>query len=146
MNNALEVTVTLTNQKVQFTGVSTSNPERPLIFDYISPIGDGQGFAGLELLLMSFAGCSATTIVYMLRKMGKNISGFKVNAKGIKTEQPPMKFQEIFLKFILHSKDIKDADVQRCIQLAEESFCPVWQMLKNNVKVITDFQINNEND
>jgi putative redox protein len=136
-----EVTVSLTNDKVQLTGVSKSNPNCPIAFDYPPPIGDGQGYNGLELLLMSLAGCSGTAIVYLLRKMRKNISGLKINAKGIRRSQPPIKFEKIFLKFILNSKDAKDADIQKAIQLAEESVCPVWQMVKNNVEVVSEYNI-----
>ncbi len=137
-----EVNVNLVNQKVLFTGVSKSNPERPVVFDYKAPLGDGQGYNGLELLLMSFAGCSGTTIVYLLRKMGKDISGMKVNARGLRRDQPPFKFEKIFLEFILSSKDTKDVDIQKAIHLAEESFCPVWQMIKNNVSVAAEYKIN----
>jgi len=136
-----EVTVNLTNQKVQFTGMSKSNPDRPIAFDFKPPIGDGQGYTGLELLLMSFAGCSGTAIAYLLRKMGKSISGLKVNAKGIRRDQPPIKFERVSLEFILNSKDTKDADIQKAIQLAEDSVCPVWQMVKNNVEVSTEYKI-----
>jgi putative redox protein len=136
-----EVTVSLTNDKVQLTGVSKSNPDRPIAFDYQPPIGDGQGYNGLELLLMSLAGCSGTAIVYLLRKMRKNISGLKVNAKGIRRSQPPIKFEKILLEFVLNSKDAKDADIQKAIQLAEESVCPVWQMVKNNVEVVSEYNI-----
>ena len=107
------VTVNLTNNKVQFVGISPSNPGVPIVFDYKTPIGDGNGYNGLELLLMSFAGCSGTAIVFLLRKMGKDISGLKVNAKGIRRDQPPIKFEKIFLEFILSSKDIKDADIEK---------------------------------
>ncbi len=137
-----EVTVKLMNQKVLFTGVSKSNPERPVAFDYKAPLGDGQGYNGLELLLMSFAGCSGTSIVYLLRKMGKDISGMKVNARGLRRDQPPFKFEKIFLEFILNSKDAKDVDIQKAIHLAEGSICPVWQMVKNNVSVTTAYKIN----
>ena len=136
-----EVTVQLTNQKVQFTGVSKSNPDRPVAFDYKPPLGDGQGYNGLELLLMSLSGCSATTVVYLLRKMGKNVSGLKVNAKGVRRAQPPIKFEKIFLEFILASKDANDGDMQKAIRLAEESVCPVWQMVKNNVEVVVEHKI-----
>jgi len=136
-----EVTVHLTNQKVQFTGVSKSNSERPVAFDYKPPIGDGQGYNGLELLLMSFAGCSGTALVYLLRRMGKTVSGLEVNAKGLRREQPPIKFEKIFLEFILSSKDAKDTDIQKAIRLAEESVCPVWQMIKNNVEVVSEYKI-----
>jgi putative redox protein len=137
-----EVTAYLTNQELQFTGVSKSNPERPVVFDFKTPIVAGQGYNGLELLLMSFAGCVGTTIVYLLRKMGKNISGMKVNAKGLRRDQPPIKFEKIFLEFILNSKDTKDFDIQKAIHLAEEAVCPVWQMVKNNVSVTTEYKIN----
>jgi putative redox protein len=136
-----EVTIHLSNQKVQFIGISKANPDRPINFDYKPPMGDGQGYNGLELLLMSLGGCSATAIVYLLRKMGKTISGLEVKAKGIRTEQPPIKFDKIFIEFILNSKDTKDADIRKAIQLAEKSVCPVWQMIKNNVEVIPEYKI-----
>lgn len=136
-----EVTVHLSNQKVQFIGISKSNPDRPINFDYKPPMGDGQGYNGLELLLMSFAGCSGTAIVYLLRKMRKDISGMQVNAKGLRCDQPPIKFEKIFLEFILNSKDTKDVDIEKAIQLAEESVCPVWQMIKDNVEVVTEYKI-----
>ena len=90
---------------------------------------------------MSLSGCSATAIVYLLRKMGKTISGLEVNAKGIRREQPPIKFEKILLEFILNSKDTKDADIRKAIQLAEQSVCAVWQMIKNNVEVVTGYKI-----
>ncbi len=136
-----EVTVRLINHKVQFTGVSNANPDQPITFDYKPPIGDGLGYNGLELLLMSFSGCSATAIVYILRKMGKTVSGLEVNAKGIRKEQPPIKFAKIFIEFILNSKDVRDADIQKAITLAEQSVCPVWQMIKNNVDVVPEYKI-----
>jgi putative redox protein len=139
-----EVTVHLVNQKVQFTGVSKSNPERPVSFDYKAPIGDGRGYNGLELLLMSLSGCSGTSVVYLLRKMGKKVSRFTVNAKGIRRDQPPIKFEKIFLGFILTSPDATDADLEKAIRLSEESVCPVWQMVKNNVEVVADYKITSD--
>ena len=136
-----EVKVHLTNQKVQFTGKSKSNPDRPIAFDYKPPIGDGQGYNGLELLLMSLSGCSATAVAFLLRKMGKNISGLEVNAKGVRRDQPPIKFEKIFLEFVVNSMDVKDADVQKAIKLSEESVCPVWQMVKGNCEVKAEYKI-----
>ena len=136
-----QVAVDLTNDKVQFTGVSPSNPDRPIVFDFRPPLGDGDGYNGLELLLMSFSGCSGTTILYLLRSMGKTVSGLKVNAKGLRREQLPIKFEKIFIEFVVSSKDAKDPDVQKAILLAEQSICPVWQMIKGNVEVVTEYRI-----
>jgi putative redox protein len=73
--------------------------------------------------------------------MGKTVSGLKVNAKGIRREQPTVRFERIFIEFIVKSKDVKDADIQKAIQLAEQSVCPVWQMIKNNVEVLPEYKI-----
>jgi len=139
MAEQLEVTVNSTNQKLGYTGVLRSHP--PIPIDYIPPLGDGQGYMPLELVLMSLAACSGGTVAFLLRKMGKNISGVKVNAKGIRREQHPTSFQRIILEFILTSEDTKDSDIQKAIQLSEESVCPVWAMLKNNVDIVTEYKI-----
>ncbi|UCE41178.1 MAG: hypothetical protein JSV17_17380 [Candidatus Aminicenantes bacterium] len=53
MAEHLKATVTLSNQKVQSTGEAGSNP--PITFDYHPPLGDGEGYTGLEGLLLSLA-------------------------------------------------------------------------------------------
>jgi len=55
MGNQLEVSVDLTNQKVQFTGVARSNPA--IIIDCIPPLGDGQGYTPIELLPIGGTAC-----------------------------------------------------------------------------------------
>lgn len=136
-----EVTIRLANERVQFVGCSRYNADHPVTFDYAPPIGDGDGYNGLELLLMSLAGCSSTALVYLLRKMGKTVLGFEMRANGIRSKQPPIKFDQILLEFVVYSQDAKDPDVERAIQLAEGSVCPVWQMIKNNVEVLATFKI-----
>lgn len=135
----LEVTVTSTNQKLGYTGALRYHPAVPI--DYIPPLGDGQGYTPLELLLMSLGSCSGGTIGLLLRKMGKTVSGIKVNTKGIRREQHPTSFQKIFLEFIVYSSDAKDADIQKAIKLAEESVCPVWAMVKGNAEIVTKYRI-----
>jgi putative redox protein len=139
MVEQLEVTVKLTNKKVQFTGVSRSNPA--VIFDYTPPLGDGQGYTGLEMLLMSFAACSGTSVVALLRQMGKKVSAFKVMARGIRRDQDPTSFEKISLLFVLNSENTEDADIRKAIQLSEQKVCPVWDMLKGNVEIITEHRI-----
>jgi putative redox protein len=135
----MEVTVDSTNQRLGYTGALRSHPAIPI--DYIPPLGDGQGYTPLELLLMSLAACSGGTIGLLLRKMGKTISGIKVNTKGIRREQHPTSFQKISLEFVVNSSDVKDTDMQKAIKLAEESVCPVWAMVKGNAEIVTEYKI-----
>jgi putative redox protein len=139
MAEVLEVTVHSTNQKLGYTGVAKSNP--PIIMGYTPPLGDGHGYMPLELLLMSLAHCSGGTLALLLKRMGKSVSAVSVNAKGIRREQSPTSFTKIFLEFSLHSKDAGDADVQKAIKAAKESVCAVWDMLKGNVEIVTEYKI-----
>jgi putative redox protein len=139
MGEQLEVTVNSADQKVQCVAAARSNPA--ITFDYRPPLGEGQGYTPLETLLTSLAVCSITTIVYLLRQMRKNVSGFKVNARGIRRDTHPTSLEKIYLEFVLNSPDTTAADMQRALKLTEETYCPVWAMLKNNVEIITDYKI-----
>jgi putative redox protein len=141
MSEHLEVTVELMNEKVRFIGMSLANPDCPIIFDFPPPLGDGQGYTGLELLLLSFAGCSATTILYLLRRMGKSISRLTAIANGIGREQPPLGLEKIIVEYDVHSSDTAAADIEKALQLAEEAYCPVWQMVKNNVEITVEYRL-----
>ena len=135
----MEVSVNLTNEKVQFSGNARSNPF--ITIDYRPPLGDGQGYTPLELLLISLASCSGTTIIALLRKSKKKIFGFIVKAKGVRRAKHPTSFDKIYLSFVLYSQDTGSADMEQAIKFTEESFCPVWAMLKNNVEIVTDYKI-----
>jgi len=139
MPEPLEVTVHSTDQKLGYIGQLRSLA--PIAIDYVPPMGSGQGYLPLELLLMSLAACSGGTIGLLLRKMGKNVSDIKVTAHGTRREQHPTSFQKITLKFHLSAEDTSNADMQKAIRLAEESVCPVWAMLKNTVEIVTEFTI-----
>jgi len=139
-NDLVEANVELMNEKVRFKGIAGTNP--PITFDYYPPLGDGEGYTGLEVFLISLAACGATSVLSIMRKMHKDIAGFQVKAKGLRREQHPTSFEKIFLQFVLDSSDVTASELQKAIQLSEETYCPVWAMIKNNVEVIADFVIN----
>ena len=76
----VSVKVDLVNEKVRFSGSARDLPA--VSADYFPPLGDGQGYTGLELLLLSLAACSATGVVPLLRRMKKTVAAFRVNASG----------------------------------------------------------------
>jgi putative redox protein len=139
MGEKLEVMVDLTNDKVQFTGKVRDN--HAIVVDYKPPVGDGEGYTSLELLLFSLATCTGTSIISLLRKMRKSVAGFKVIANGIRRDTHPTSFTKIFLEFVLSSNDTGEPDLQKAIKISEESFCPVWAMLKNNVEISYEYKI-----
>lgn len=139
MNEQLEISLELVNDKIQFSGKARDN--EPVLMDYFPPLGEGKGYTGLELLLVSFAGCSSTAIVYLLRKLGKTVNGLKVSSKGERLEKPPMAFKKIWIEYTVASNDVTEADMEKAIKLSEESVCPVWAMVKGNVEIDATFKI-----
>lgn len=136
---AFEIIVSLMNQKVQFQAVSHDNPDRPVTFDYIPPHGDGQGYKGLELLLMSFSGCVSTAIVFLLRKAGRTITSYQMEVEGIRRENP-LSLQKIRAHIKIKSSNIEDADMQDAIKKASQ-MSPVWISLNPNIEVDLGFTV-----
>jgi len=135
----LVVEIKKTDGKVHFEGVSDKNPGMAIPFDYAPPLGNGQGFAGLEILLMGFAGCVSTTVVFILGRSGKHISSYSAKAEGIRNEHP-LSLKEIRFHICIKSEDIMNTDMENAIKQAE-ALSPVWQAVKNNMTFETSFEL-----
>ena len=135
----LIVNVQRIGQKVHFEGVSESNPERTIPFDYIPPIGEGNGFAGLELLLLSFSGCVSTSIVFLLGRMGKNLTSYSARVEGIRRESP-LSLAKILFHITVESSDLTTADMEAVLRQAEQ-ISPVWHAIRNNIDVEMTFSL-----
>ena len=133
------VKVKRTDSNVHFEGISETNPGITIPFDYAPPLGSGSGFAGLELLLMSFTGCVSTTAVFLLGRMGKHISSFSASAEGIRSEHP-LSLKEVCFHICVESEDVTDKDMESVFKQAE-AVSPVWQALRNNVAVKTSSEV-----
>jgi putative redox protein len=132
-SDELYVDVSLVNEKVRFLASTNLRPEKEIAFDYVPPVGDGDGYLGLELLLTSFAGCVSTAIVFLLRRMGHTVTVYKMKAEGIRRENP-ISLEKINAEITLGNTAIPDADVQKAIALAA-GISPVWLAIRNNVQV-----------
>lgn len=131
----LEARLTLINNKLHFNGEVEGN--QPISIDYIPPIGDGLGYTSLELLLLSLSSCLGSALLTFLRRMQKNIGGFEIKAKGFRNTEHPIGFKTITLEILINSNNTAEAEVEKLIKMAEDTYCPVWAMVKGNVEVRT---------
>lgn len=140
MSNLLHAKIQLINEGVKFKSIVEGKPE--IITDYIPPYGDGLSVLPLELFLISFGTCAGGVILPLLRRTAKQIKDFQITVQGKRREEHPLCFEEI--KFIISviSDDIIDEDIKKAINLAEEKLCPVWAMIKGNVKATYEIHIN----
>ena len=137
-SDALYVDIRLVNDKVKFKAASNLQPDKEITFDYVPPVGDGEGFLGLELLVTSFAGCVSTAFVFLLRRMGHAVLEYKMRATAIRRESPVM-LDKIVAQISLGAAEIPAEDIDKAIQTAS-NISPVWLAIKSNVEVSVTYQ------
>jgi len=129
----VEIILKSIDDKVKFEGISKTNPGRPVIFDYVPPLGTGDGFVGIEMMVMSFAGCVSTAIVGLLKRRGKSLQSYAMEIKGIKHEEP-LYLEEIDFTATVGAEDVTQAELDEVLALAEK-ISPAWIAIRGNVKV-----------
>jgi putative redox protein len=128
------------DDKAMFSATARDNPE--LIIDYFPPVGTGNGYTSLELLMASFASCVSTTILSLLRhKMQKTVDGISINVNGTVRESHPKALENMHVGLNIKANNLSEDDVQHALKISEESFCPVWSMIKGNVTIDFDVSI-----
>jgi putative redox protein len=134
MDLELNVSVGDLKGRMQLTGRGHTGHE--VAIDYTPPMGGDKGFTSLELLLVSLASCSGHTIQFLLGKMGKTVEKLEVRVRGKRRmDEHPTVVTDVHLMYELKGSGLDQAAVEKAIRMAEEKFCPVWAMLRNNVTV-----------
>ena len=135
----LTTSINLLNEKLHFEGNVNGND--PISIDYIPPLGENLGYTSLELFLFSLSSCIGSSVLIFLRRMKKTILGFEIISSGIRKDEHPTGFNTIMLQLIIKSPDIKAEDLDKVIKLSEETYCPVWSMIKGNVEISVTYNI-----
>ncbi|HLP71331.1 MAG TPA: OsmC family protein [Bacteroidales bacterium] len=135
----LKTSISLLNDKLHFEG-SVSGTQ-PVHIDYTPPLGDNLGYTSLELLLLSLSSCLGSSALTFLRRMNKTIHDFRIESTGMRKQEHPTGFSSIEMKLIVKSPDLQKADLDKVVKLSEETYCPVWSMIKGNVDVSILYEI-----
>ncbi len=139
--DTLTVNMQTIDDKTMFSATARDNPE--VIIDYFPPIGSGKGYTSLELFMLSFGSCVSSTLLSLLRyRMKKRVDGVVVEVQGTVREEHPKALQHILLTLNFKSKELSEAEALEVLKVAEEKMCPVWSMIKGNVDVDVNIEIN----
>lgn len=136
----LTASIRLLNDKLHFEGKVDGN--EAISIDYTPPLGDNLGYTSLELLLLSLSSCMGSAILTFLRKMQKTIIACEISATGIRREEHPTAFRTIAVYINLTSPNTTTEDLIKVLKLSEETYCPVWAMLRGNVEISVNHTIN----
>lgn len=100
-----------------------------------------KGLKPSDLLLISLAACSAYDVVMILRRQRQKLINLSVNIDGQQLSDPPYKFTDIHMHYIVEGRDLNRQKVERAITLSEEKYCSVAATIKGVANLTHSFEI-----
>jgi len=100
--------------------------------DTTPELGDDSGASPKQLLLAGLAGCTGMDVASLLKKMRVSFTNFEMDIEADLTEEHPIVFSEIRLKYIFWGDNLDKAKVEKAVNLSKDRYCGVSAMLKKN--------------
>ena len=77
----------------------------------------------MELMLMGIGACTASDVVWILRKQRAQLEKLEIHLQAERATSDPKRFTKIHIEYVLGGKGLKDKAVARAIQLSQEKYC-----------------------
>jgi putative redox protein len=94
-----------------------------------------------ELLLLSLGSCTGSDVAAILNKKRIKPTKFELHLKAEEAPEHPKVFTKIHIKFIFEGKELDSKQLERAIELSQNKYCPITQMLKNSVEISSSYTI-----
>ncbi|MBN1562771.1 MAG: OsmC family protein [Anaerolineae bacterium] len=97
--------------------------------------GHDAGISPMSLLLTSLGGCTAMDVISILRKKKQDVTAFEVQVEGVRADEHPKVWTEIWVKFILTGHNIDQKAVDRAIELSRDKYCGAAATLRHTATI-----------
>jgi putative redox protein len=95
-----------------------------------------------ELILLSLGGCSASDVASILHKMREKVHRFEIDLQADLANEHPKVFTKIHITYKFWGEDLKQANIEKAINLSQERYCSVTAMLRATVEITHSYEIN----
>ena len=102
---------------------------------------ENEGARPMEVLLVALAGCAGVGISSILRKMRQDVTDYKINVSGERSETDPKLFTNIVVEHVFTGTNLRPESIQRAIDLDTNQFCGVNITLSKSATIEHRFQI-----
>ena len=106
--------------------------------------GRNLGIRPMEMLLIGLAGCTAFDVVHILEKGREAVTSCDVEASAERKATDPKIFTAIHLIYKLKGRKLKQAAVERAINLSAEKYCSASIMLAKTAKITHSWTVEEE--
>ena len=97
--------------------------------------GRNLGIRPMEMLLIGLAGCTAFDVVHILEKGREAVTSCDIEVSAEREATDPKVFTAIHLTYKLKGRKLKEAAVERAINLSAEKYCSASIMLAKTAKI-----------
>jgi putative redox protein len=104
---------------------------------------DGDSTAGPsppEAIAMALAGCMAIDVADIVIKGRHALTALEAKIAGDRREDTPRHFVRFTLHFAV-TGNVPAHAVERAIQLSRDKYCSVWHSLRQDVELLTTFEV-----
>lgn len=106
--------------------------------------GSNAGIRPKELMLLALGGCTGSDVVAILQKKRIDVRSFEINITAEMTDDHPKVYTSMNIEYVFKGKGIKEADVERAIELSQTKYCGVTKMYEKAMAITHSFTIHNE--
>ena len=103
--------------------------------------GRNLGPRPMETLLLGMGACTAYDVLSILKKSRQAIRDCKIEIGSQRAGDHPRVFTEIHVHFIITGDNLREAQIERAINLSAEKYCSASIMLGQTAKITHTFEI-----
>ncbi len=118
--------------------------EKGLTVNFDAPThfgGEESALSPMENVLASLAACSSIHLISLLNEQGQKISGYSVEVKAERDEEPPRTFTKIHIHYLIKGNNLNWTIVKKAVETAEGNQWSVGTMLKKAIPITSSFEI-----
>jgi putative redox protein len=124
------------------TFAATTGSGHTVLMDSTEVTGGGNsGSRPLEMLLMGVGGCAGMVSLSLLRRMGQDVSSYRIAAAGDRIETHPKVFEAITLEHTLTGSGLDAGKVRQAIATAVGKFSPVVIMTNKAAPITHKYRV-----
>lgn len=106
-----------------------------------APEGTNTGPSPKRVMLASLMACTGMDVASLLQKMRVPFEAFRIEAVAPLTEEHPVVFKSVSLKYILEGENIKRKKVEKAVKLSQEKYCGISEMMRKHCPVEWEIEI-----
>ena len=108
-----------------------------------APEGGGHNLAPrpMEMVLIGTGGCAAYDVVLILKRGREDVRGCDVTLQAERAETDPKVFTKINFHFVVTGRNLKQAAVERAVQLSHDKYCSASAMLAKTAEMTHTIEI-----